>query len=958
MSTATQIRSKNKYNLSRTIEQDSLYFRARDCVWKKLSSRGDFWICELVREGHSFTDKPRKVALLPYLEDIEPITSVLFEIPKYPEKENPINSKPPETDALRVRAYHDPMSNERLEEKFLSSTRLLRESSAVQFRSWQYLPLLKALESPFPRLLIADDVGLGKTTEAALVLQHLVHSGRADRILVICPAHLCDKWQSELSDRFGIQMEIFDRDTRRRFANQGVRNPYEVADRVIVSMDFAKRFENLKPLSRVDFDCVIVDECHHFMTGGNGMSSRLRELAESICIKTPSLLLLSATPFRGGQEEFESLLALLDPIALERDQDGELSNDARNSRERSIIRRIKKDVSQGDFPERQIRHLVVEPESAAERSAVAKLRTFIDSLRNDTASEAPHLLAEIFQKRASSSWNALSETLKGHEAKLNSQGFQKHLQASADLRSCLDLLSKDIFSQSKIKRLISELQPLIESQKRVVIFTEYIDSLDVIFESLSEKFKKTWIGCITGSEAWAWIDGNRRDDLTRHDIEQAFCSENSKLQILICTDTCSEGIDLQKQCHHLIHFELPWSLVKLEQRNGRIDRFGQQHAPQIFNMVLKSEGTRDQQILAKISERIEEARKNLGSVSSLIDESDVAFSRGMTTCLLRGEDPSDAFGEGLQAETKTQYSQIAFKHPDLINKLQAQPSSQNSTPLWQLNLMVLRAVIEGTSGRLEETPTKGIFKVALPDDWEVGSSEYPTPASPWNVIFDPTVAVQQEQKRLRDFSLGLDTGKKLHFLSSNHPLNESARRRYQLMLFKNGSVPLLVAPLGPGSKSALVVEASLMSRGERGIIIWKRHFLIDEQGDLLAEGIFGRAVAESAPIKSGDRKSSLMPNQNQWRKMIEQAQTIATQRAQDFFAKQKSSLELEAKKTLRAREMLSDKQRSRANRFMNKHVDARETWLDELCLPALREETKEPAVRVQPFALLLSRGDK
>lgn len=962
MASRAQAKSLQRSDTLQAIVEDNGYFRARDCVWRKLGAKGDFWICELVREGHSFSDKPRKVALLPYLEDIEPLKGSLFARPEY--REHPTRARPIETEALAIRATEDPLALSSLDERFKASANLLRSSSAVSFRPWQYLPLLRAMQSPFPRLLLADDVGLGKTTEAALILQHLVSIGRADRILIICPAHLCIKWQTELADRFGLFMEIFDRDTRRRLANQGVRNPFEVADRIIVSMDFAKRFENLKPLSRVEFDCVVVDECHHFISSRSGMASRLRELAETICLRSPGLLLLSATPFRGGDDEFESLLALVDPVNVERDDSGTLTEEAQKVRQRCIVRRIKSEVTQGDFPERRVRHIEARPTSATEQKAVHLLRSFLDSLLNDTNLEAPRLLAEVFQKRASSSWAALAETLTSHRAeKLHVPELSMHAKHADALLEALAILNKNPTEHAKLHKLTELVGTLLSEKKRVVIFTEYIDTLDTIFDVLRRAFPDTGIGCITGSEVWAAISGKTiKDGLLRQHLEQHFASENGALDILLCTDTCSEGIDLQKQCHHLIHFELPWSLVKLEQRNGRIDRFGQTQPPQIWNMVFHSEATRDQAILARLAERIETARRNLGSISALIDESEERGAQSLRESLLRGHDPSDLLDSAAQQHASEPFSALPKAPAPQLDLLLASETSDHppEEQIWQLNLPVLRSVLNGSEHQLEPTATEGVFWLTLPPGWDVGQNavadDYPRPGTPWRVCFDPAVARHHEEKRLRDLEAGLSPGDKLRFLSSSHPVNAAARRRYQLMLFKDGSLPVLVAPLGQGIQCALLAEASLLSQGDRSIVIWKGHVLIDEHGDTLAESTLANATEHARPLRRGDNKSAKLPSERQWHKMLTQAQVVATQRALDWTKSQQKILQHEKRLAMQVKNACSDAQRSRTTRFVTRHALAREQWLTELCEPNLRADTGEPAVRLQPYALILAGG--
>ncbi|MCU0724039.1 MAG: SNF2-related protein, partial [Planctomycetes bacterium] len=221
----------------------------------------------------------------------------------------------------------------------------------IALEPYQLEPLLRLLSLPRPRLLIADDVGLGKSAEAGLILAELERRGKASRILVVCPASLTRVWRDALASRFGIQAEVFDeeasRDLRRRLPAH--LNPWLAVPRIVASVDWAKQPHVLRALSPVRWDAVVLDECHHMAARGGPPSQRAR-LASLLAARSEALLLLSATPHDGSPSSFASLLRLLDPALL--DASG-APDPARAPRH--VVRRLKTGVvlaSGGRFAER------------------------------------------------------------------------------------------------------------------------------------------------------------------------------------------------------------------------------------------------------------------------------------------------------------------------------------------------------------------------------------------------------------------------------------------------------------------------------------------------------------------------------------------------------------------------------------------------------------------------------
>ena len=301
------------------------------------------------------------------------------------------------------------------DDRLVSSTR-----SRIEFEPYQQIPALRALELPRPRLLIADDVGLGKTIEAGLILRELNARRRAARILIVCPASIIEQWQTELSSKFGFQFKIFDSDgvaETRRSLEVGT-NPWSAEPRVIASVDFIKRREGaFRELSASRWDVIIIDEAHHLASGNDDeMTDRFRLARWLATENTGALLLLTATPHDGYDENFKALLSLLEPSIIVPGRDLKYDQYRRH-----MVRRLKRHVRLQDgspkFVERepvQALGVTLRAEEAALQQAVSEEAANLDLLADKAIRadrESIRLVATILRKRAASSLTALRKTV-------------------------------------------------------------------------------------------------------------------------------------------------------------------------------------------------------------------------------------------------------------------------------------------------------------------------------------------------------------------------------------------------------------------------------------------------------------------------------------------------------------------------------------------------------------------
>ena len=782
-----QSNTKKKPN----IEQGQ-YVKCRGNVWRVIGERDGFVELELLKEGLSFSETQERVWMIPDLEvnTLEVLSNDSF-LAEDPKKNQLFEGKLAGTYILN--------KSENVTENVRGSSEAsVGRFCGIDYKEWQFEPWNRlATQLFFPRILIADDVGLGKTSEAAIILAELTKRKRADRVLIITPQHLTDKWQDELYERFGLPFEIYNRDTRARLSDRGVINPWNVVEKVIVSRDFVKRWENLKALEKVSWDMVVIDECHHFVKDNAQAPTRLRDLAEKIVYNSPGLILLSATPFTGSDAEFHSLLSLVDP----KYSDSKHAN-TWDSKNPYLVRRLKSDVQKAGevFPERKIIDLVMEYADLGvkEKSLIDKVTRVFDqkSAAKDESGLAEKLLLETARKRLSSSWHAFSMTVSNSPA--IRAWFDDNLVTEISNFAAGE-------SSAKYERLYKYLKEITnETKSKVVIFTESIDTQEAVAQYLVQK------GRLAGS-AVACINSKTATS-DRLDIEDNFANAESDLVVLIATDSISEGKDLQHACHHLIHFELPWSFVKIEQRNGRIDRLGQNSTPTVAYLVYDTPATPDQRILARLKDKLDLAKKKLGSVSPIVAalEDIRDFSQG------------EAKIEEKIAETTKNAEDFGLSEKD-TNKIT--PASASASLKLKLSddtrIASFKLMITSLKGSLTQYgSTSDQYVISLPEQnsWEFPGLLEIGESSPdgWRITFNPKTFLGYEKNRRK---YGEDRNP-LRFISPVHPLFMQVELRFRNLLEQNGypvfisnsiKSDLLLVEYSARSSSSRIVEQKLVA---------------------------------------------------------------------------------------------------------------------------------------------------
>ncbi|XTZ17899.1 DISARM system SNF2-like helicase DrmD [Micromonospora echinospora] len=563
--------------------------------------------------------------------------------------------------------------------------------SGIEIEDYQLDPVVRALSMPRTNLLIADDVGLGKTIEAGLVMQELMLRHRARTMLIVCPAGLTRQWRDEMRDKFGLDFRIVDtallRDLRR---SRGLyANPWTHYPRLIVSVDWLKRDRPIRLLREVlpptpryprAFDLLVVDEVHTCAPSGRGryaVDSQRTRAVRALAPHCEHRLFLSATPHNGYSESFTALLELLDDQRFAR---GIMPTEEQLAR--VMVRRLKSELpprwdGRPRFPARHLDYLEVDYPSD-QRHAHDLLSRYAQSRRSSARGRAGQVAEDfvttLLKRRLFSSPKAFAETIDTHLKTMTARdGGDRHGNRTASERvlqpmierldetaeddtayadaeaDALTAVGRVVAPLSATERALLEelrawarsaqdrpdakftalrawLDPIVRpdgewSTQRVIVFTEYRDTQRWLHERLlTAGYPKERIALLYGGQ----------DQEERERVKHVFTEDPAldEVRILLATDAASEGINLQRHCHRLLHWEIPWNPNRLEQRNGRVDRHGQ-WAPRVdvlhfvpagWQQADYATGSLEDELafLRLAVEKVEAIRTDLGSAGEVI----------------------------------------------------------------------------------------------------------------------------------------------------------------------------------------------------------------------------------------------------------------------------------------------------------------------------------------------------
>lgn len=736
----------------------------------------------------------------------------------------------------------------------------------IVIEPYQLVPVVRALHLSRTRLLLCDDVGLGKTIQAGLVIVELIARRLAHRILIVSPpGPLLEQWKSEMWNRFGLRVQVIDREKIEDIRKQTERgiNPFDNIQLGLASIDYLRQDHIVKHLDRTSYNIVVIDEAHHtFSTGKSATRSdtQRRKLAKVLASSSDALLLLTATPHDGYSRSFASLLELLDPYLVN------TKGEARPNRfEAHVVRRLKRHIvdpvtQEPRFKERIVIPCPVEASSASDdfaemhrnivslvaprlKSAIRKRQydevlSLFALLKRSVSSvyaliNTLNVITERFQSDQSLREESQEETrqrrntLREYQQKLQIYGTlsfeeeEEHTRIQLeDIARQMEEVDKEVRSGSyhlrknrtviealqeirnlaeavlqhdpKLNAIVEQAQQIREQKPRanILIYTEYRDSQDALVEALTHA-QLGPIETISGEDP----------DAARKKVYDKFTSQDNV--ILVSTDAAAEGLNLHERCHHLIHLELPFNPNRLEQRNGRIDRYGQNQTPIIRYTYLK--GTFEEYLLLRLIAKYENQRRNLrfmpntlgveredavpymGLLAGLEDIDNRLFEPSYST--VDYNDPDGCLAEDTIIKTLMDEIDREFKQFEKSAKSLAwlSESGINSDAMLQQRAkdaleqgesgsvslfdFVLRA-IESEDGHYQKR-NDGVFEVKLPHSWNLDKSMLPGFDAEAGVVLlsDKPDVVEDSQ------------GKPVSYLGRAHPLVQKSIDRVRSLSY-------------------------------------------------------------------------------------------------------------------------------------------------------------------------------
>lgn len=522
--------------------------------------------------------------------------------------------------------------------------------AAMDLMPYQLDPAKLSLQRPRQRILIADTVGLGKTLEAGILMSELIARGKGKRILVVTIKSMMTQFQKEMWNRFTIPLVRLDsgRIQKIRAILPSNYNPFFYYDKTIVSIDTLKRdVEYRTHLENAYWDIIVIDEAQNVAERGDHQAQRSR-LAKLLANRSDTMIMLSATPHDGRAKSFASLMNMLDPTAIA-DPENYTPDDIKGL----CIRRFKKDVKDqvsGSFLERNITleccHTSACEEYAYDLFANMQLEMDIGKIRGTAQLFKTSLEKSLFSSPVACI-KSIEERLQKLYKKYNSDDI-KDIRLLEELRDALAKITpNDFMRYQKLLALLRSREYAWDAKAtddRVVIFTERIETMKYLAEHLRQDlgFKENVIQEISGGMS----------DAEQQRIVEEFGRTESPIRVLVASDVASEGLNLHYLSHRLIHFDIPWSLMVFQQRNGRIDRYGQKKRPDIRYMLIESNNKRvkgDMRIIEILITKEEQALKNIGDPSLLLGKFSIEDEERVVVDAIEGGSDEKAFEQTLDS---------------------------------------------------------------------------------------------------------------------------------------------------------------------------------------------------------------------------------------------------------------------------------------------------------------------
>ena len=680
-------------------------------------------------------------------------------------------------------------------EKIPTDSKLhIAHHAVMDVMPYQLEPAAMSLSRPRQRILMADGVGLGKTVEAGALISELIIRGKGRRILVVTVKSMMAQFQKEMWERFSIPLISLDSAKIQRIRRDlpSNHNPFHYYDKTIVSIDTIKRDSEYRVhLENARWDIIVIDEAHNVAKRGNSSSQRAR-LAELLSSRSDTLIMLSATPHDGSARSFASLMNMLDPTAIP-DPDNYTEQDIKDNGDDIkglFVRRFKKDIQEqakGGFKERHIGEV---PCTATEKEEAA-LEAFITYESMLPKTENGKLRDMTFKKAMFSSPAACLKSVQGRMSRLEKEGSENAMKECRAL-SVLEHALKEIgpLDFSRYQELLKLLADPVYGwssravDDRLVIFTERIETMRWLAEHLQLDLRLP-------ASAIQTLHGGM-SDIDQQKIVEEFGRNEAPVRILVASDVASEGINLHYLSHRMIHFDIPWSLMVFQQRNGRVDRYGQKVSPDIRYMVTRSNNQEirgDMRILQVLIRKEAEANKNIGDVGALMNLYDQDAEEQLTYHAME-ESSAEAFEEELtiteNASLEDLFGDLWGDETDVSSAAATEKSSAPET-VEDRTLMSDKDFLEGTVRLLAEThpykvmplhDAEGLEIRWTPDMQRRFRNVLPPEAAPaideWLMVSSDKDFVARENRRSLRNALEEDSWPKVQYLWRQHPIMQWA----------------------------------------------------------------------------------------------------------------------------------------------------------------------------------------
>ena len=790
--------------------------------------------------------------------------------------------------------------------------------AAMDPMPYQLDPTKLSLQRPRQRILIADTVGLGKTLEAGILMSELIARGKGKRILVVTVKSMMTQFQKEMWNRFTIPLVRLDsnRIQKIRASLPSNYNPFFYYDKTIVSIDTLKRdVEYRTHLEKAYWDIIVIDEAQNVAERGDHQAQRSR-LAKLLANRSDTMIMLSATPHDGRAKSFASLMNMLDPTAIA-DPENYTPEDIKGL----CIRRFKNDVKDqvnGSFLERQVTlehcHASAQEEHAFDLLAEMQLEMDAGKAKNTGRLFKTNLEKSLFSSPAA--------CCKSIEARLKKL-YKKYtvddisdIRLLEELHTALGQVTPENFTRYQ------KLLELLRSDSygwnpkdpgdRVVIFTERIETMNYLAEHL-----RTDLGL--KSSAIQEISGGMSDAEQQRIVED-FGRTESPIRILVASDVASEGLNLHYLSHRLIHFDIPWSLMVFQQRNGRIDRYGQQKRPDIRYLLIESNNKQikgDMRIIEILIQKEEQALKNIGDPALLLGKFNVEEEETVIAEAIESGSDADTFAQSLDADAQEFNPFEALMAAALeteetaIEQLSETVSDETLFTDKEYLEQAVQYLNQTDSNPVQELQTVSGLDIRLTPEMERRlRALIPEEAMPQGEtlrLSDDKAFCMEQMRTSMQKNMDEAAWPSSQYLWKLHPIFSWVNDKAGL-LFKRAEAPVLGLPgvLYPG-EALYIVSGSVPNL--------KSTPLIDEWfGLLYRDGQFIQRLSMEEVVQKAGLRSARIPNTNcitnqsivaassLLHDVVTQAKTYLTERYQQYQAEMNPKLDAEVDKLIELQE--------------------------------------------------------